>query len=128
MKPHFQHEFLRRVEQESPSILPTMTALIRRASLRFINQSSIPWLLAQLQKSGIEEDETVAAKMHAKTILCSIAKHNPIIFKIHVPELLKSIASADNEFLVEIALQALALTAKQDRSIVPTDKYAFPVP
>ncbi|TFY67169.1 hypothetical protein EVJ58_g1799 [Rhodofomes roseus] len=53
-------EFIRRMEQSSSSLVPTMTIFLRRASLRLVNQSSVPTLIKRVQK-GDSGDGALAA-------------------------------------------------------------------
>ncbi|KAI0251942.1 armadillo-type protein [Lactifluus subvellereus] len=119
-------EFLRRVEQSSAGILPTMTVFLRRASLRLVNQSSIPSLLRHLQRGDPTGDGHAPSQAqlfanNAQVILTSVSKYCPIIYKAHVGELNKAIAD-ENPRLVEVCLQALAALAKWDDELVPGDK------
>ncbi|KAI0305166.1 hypothetical protein B0F90DRAFT_1808987 [Multifurca ochricompacta] len=120
-------EFLQRVEQSSSGILPTMAVFLRRASLRLINQSSIPYLLRHLQRSDLTGDSYGTNQVqllanNAQTILTSISKHCPVMYKAHVGELTKAIANEKNQRLVEVCLQALAALAKWDDGLVLGDK------
>ncbi|KAG1858786.1 armadillo-type protein [Suillus subalutaceus] len=47
------NEFLRRIESSSESILGTMTVFLRRATLRIVNQSSIPTLIKRPHTSEL---------------------------------------------------------------------------
>ena len=118
-----QNEFLRRVEQSLLAILPTMTILLRRASLHIINQSSIPTLVKLVQKGdgGLKGREKSPAH-HAQTILMYTSKHFPPLYKPHVGELAKAIANEKNPTLVEVSLQALAAVVKWDDKLAPHDK------
>ncbi|KZP25702.1 ARM repeat-containing protein [Athelia psychrophila] len=113
-------EFLRRVEQSSPAILPTMTILIRRASLRIVNQSSVPTLLKRVQKG----DGTLPPSLShtAQTLLIYMSKNYPALYQLHVGELAKALADEKNPKLVEVSLQALAAVAQLDEKHVPHDK------
>ncbi|KAH9990948.1 armadillo-type protein [Russula compacta] len=119
-------EFLRRVEQSSPGILPTMTVFLRRGSLRLVNQSSIPFLLRHLQRGDHTDDgygtQAQLLANNAQVILSSISKHCPIIYKAHVGALIKAIADEKNTRLVGVCIQALAALAKYDDDLVPGDK------
>src|SRR5580692_8761201 len=110
-----QREFLRRVEQSSPGILPTMTIFLRRASLCLVNQSSIPFLLRHLQRGDHTDDgygsQAQLLANNAQVILTSISKHCPIIYKAHVGALIKAIADEKNTRLVGVCTQALAALA-----------------
>ncbi|KIK94536.1 hypothetical protein PAXRUDRAFT_827895 [Paxillus rubicundulus Ve08.2h10] len=108
------NEFLRRVEQSLDSVLPTMTILLRRSTLRIINQSSIPTLIKKVQKSS-------PSSKHAQQFLAFISKHCPILYKAHVSELTKAIADEKNMVLVEVGMQALAAVVRADESLVVFD-------
>ncbi|TCD68846.1 hypothetical protein EIP91_009560 [Steccherinum ochraceum] len=109
-------EFLKRIEQSSSTTVGTMSAFLRRASLRFVNQSSIPTLIRRVQTS------TNDTARHAESWLTFISKHLPALYKLHIGELTKAIADERNPKLVEIALQALSATAVWDSKLAPTDK------
>ncbi|KAH9039613.1 armadillo-type protein [Lactarius pseudohatsudake] len=120
-------EFLRRIEQSSAGVLPTFAVFLRRASLRLINQSSIPSLLRYLQRGdstgdgyGTSQAQLLANNAHA--ILTSISKHCPVVYKAHLGELTKAIADERNPRLVGVCLQALAALARWDKSFAPGDK------
>ncbi|KAF8491907.1 armadillo-type protein [Russula emetica] len=120
-------EFLRRVEQSSAGLLPTMTVFLRRASLCLVNQSSVPPLLRHLQRGdptgdGYGTSQAQLLANNAETILISISKHCPIIYKAHVGALTKAIADEKNARLVAVCLQALSALAKCDDELVPKDK------
>ncbi|KAH9161402.1 hypothetical protein EDB89DRAFT_2080638 [Lactarius sanguifluus] len=126
-------EFLRRIEQSSAGVLPTFAVFLRRASLRLINQSSIPSLLRYLQRGdstgdgyGTSQAQLLANNAHA--ILTSISKHCPVVYKAHLGELTKAIADERNPRLVGVCLQALAALARRDKSIAPGDKYDLNLP
>ena len=126
----FQREFLRRVEQSSAGILPTMTVFLRRASLCLINQSSIPSLLRHLQRGdptgdGYGTSQAQILANSAQMILTSISKHCPILYNAHVGALTKAIADEKNVRLIRVCLQALAALAKCDGEPLPEDKYDF---
>ncbi|EMD34698.1 hypothetical protein CERSUDRAFT_116889 [Gelatoporia subvermispora B] len=112
-------EFLRRLEQSSASIVPTMTIFLRRASLRIVNQSSIPTLVKRIQKG---ESAGTGQAHHAQTWMTHVSKHCPAIHKSHVSELSKAVADERNARLVEVALQALAAVAGWDAKLAPSDK------
>ncbi|KAF7975521.1 hypothetical protein HWV62_9337 [Athelia sp. TMB] len=115
-----QNEFLRRVEQSAPTTLPTMTILIRRASLQIVNQSSIPTLLKRVQKG----DGTITQSLAniAQTILIYITKNYPVLYQPHVGELAKALADEKNPNLVEVSLQALSAVARSDEKQAPHEK------
>jgi len=120
-------EFLRRIEQSSAGILPTMMVFLRRASLCLVNQSSVPSLLKHLQRGdprgdGYGTSQAQLLANNAQTILTSIAKHCPVVYKAHVGALTKAIAEEKNAQLVRVCLQALAALAKYDDELVPGDK------
>ncbi|KAN0111727.1 Armadillo-type fold [Russula decolorans] len=120
-------EFLRRVEQSSAGLLPTMTVFLRRASLCLVNQSSVPPLLRHLQRGdptgdGYGTSQAQLLANNAETVLISISKHCPIIYRAHVGALTKAIADEKNARLVGVCLQALSALAKCDDELVPRDK------
>ena len=122
-----QAEFTRRVEQASSAISSTMTILLRRASLRLINQSSIPTLIKHVRGrgSGEQSQSQSSADMSAKNasvILTCTSKYCPAIFRSHVPELVKSVADEKHSQLVEVSLHALSTLLQWDPSLAPTDK------
>ena len=98
-----------------------MQILLRRASLRTLNQSSVPTLIKRIQK-GVGVTAT-----HAQTLLVFVSKHQPALLQPHLGELTKAIADDKNAVLVEAALQALAAVAKWDSTLAPTDKYVQPI-
>lgn len=153
-----QNEFFRRLEQTSPGIVPTMSTFMRRATLHIVNQSCIPTFLKRIQPqkssssshsqshpstststhSTSNSSSTTADEEHARQWLVYMAKHNPAMYKLHVAELGKVVASADernaqsgksgsgsgsgSEGVVEVALQALATVVEWDDKLVPNDK------
>ncbi|KAJ7810116.1 armadillo-type protein, partial [Mycena leptocephala] len=95
---------------------PTMNLVLRQASLRILNQSSIPTLIKRLQKtSGM-------APENALRLLTHVSKHQPALYKSHVGELVKGVADERHPRLVEVALQALAAVMRWDEKAVPVDK------
>lgn len=98
-----------------------MTILIRRASLRIVNQSSVPTLLKRVQKG----DGTLPPSLShtAQTLLIYMSKNYPALYQLHVGELAKALADEKNPKLVEVSLQALAAVAQLDEKHVPHDKY-----
>jgi len=122
-----QAEFTRRVEQASATISPTMAVLLRRASLRFINQSSIPTLIKHVRNGDFSEQSQsqssaeVSAK-NASTILACISRYCPAMFRPHVSELVKSVADEKHNQLVEVSLHALSALLQRDPSLTPTDR------
>ncbi|KAI0264684.1 armadillo-type protein [Gloeopeniophorella convolvens] len=120
-------EFLRRLEQSSAGILSTMGTVLRRASLRLINQSSVPSLLRHLQRGdptgdGYGTSQAQLLANNSQAILSSISKHCPSIYKAHIGELTKAIADEKNPRLVEVCLQALASLTNWDEKLAPGDK------
>lgn len=104
-----------------------MSTLLRRSSLRFINQSSLPTLIKRLQKGdpagdGHGTSQAQLSANNAEAVLVYISKHCPALYKPHVPELTKAIADEKNPRLVEVCLQALAAVVKWDEKLAPTDK------
>jgi len=94
-----------------------MSVLLRRASLRIVNQSSIPTLVKRVQKGDGQ-----SSTHNAQTILTYISKHCPALYKPHVGELAKAIADEKNDILVVLSLQALAAVVKWDDKLAPHDK------
>ena len=125
-----QAEFTRRVEQASSAISSTMTVLMRRASLRLINQSSVPTLIKHVRNGDFNEQSQsqssadVTAK-NASLILTCISKYCPAMFRSHVPELVKSVADEKHNQLVEVSLHALSAVLQWDPSLTPTDKCVY---
>ncbi|KAG9311776.1 armadillo-type protein [Chiua virens] len=109
------NEFLRRVEQSLESTLPTLTILLRRATLRIVNQSSVSTLIKRVQKSA-------PTSRHAQQLLTFISKHCPTLYKPHVSELTKAIADERNVTLVEVGMHALAAVVRTDESQAALDK------
>ena len=104
-----------------------MTIFLRRASLRLVNQSSIPTLIKNVQRGDPEDDghSTTQAQMSAKnanTVLTYVSRHCPSLHKSHVAGLIKAIADEKNSRLVEVSLHALSSLAQLDKSLTPTDK------
>jgi sister-chromatid-cohesion protein PDS5 len=103
-----------------------MTVLLRRASLRLINQSSVPALIKHVRNGDFDEQSQsqssadVTAK-NASLILTCISKHCPAMFRSHVPELVKSVADEKHNQLVEVSLRALSALLQWDPSLTPTD-------
>ncbi|EGO03586.1 hypothetical protein SERLA73DRAFT_46084 [Serpula lacrymans var. lacrymans S7.3] len=116
------NEFLRRMEQSSSSILSTMTVFLRRATLRIVNQSSIPTLIKRIQKSGDSNAKNQSSGKHAQTLLTYVSKHCPTLYKPHVSELTKSIADEKNPKLVEVSLHALASLVASDNTLSVLDR------
>ncbi|KAI0371302.1 hypothetical protein BV20DRAFT_1120710 [Pilatotrama ljubarskyi] len=145
-------EFLRRVEQSSSAIVSTMTTFLLRATLHFVNASSIPTFIKRVQKgfepaavaysqtqsqslgqtfsmfvgseAGTSEPEGRAqhAAHSAGLWLTYVSKHCPALYKAHVGEFSKAIADERNVRLVEACLQALASAAAWDAKLAPSDK------
>lgn len=120
-------EFTRRVEQAASTISSTMGVLLRRASLRLINQSSIPTLIKHVRNGDFKEQSqsqssTEMSAKNASIILTCISKYCPAMFRPHVPELVKSIADERHNQLVEVSLHALSALLQRDPSVAPTEK------
>ncbi|EIN08867.1 hypothetical protein PUNSTDRAFT_67344 [Punctularia strigosozonata HHB-11173 SS5] len=120
-------EFIKRLEQSSAAIVPTMKIVLRRASLRVINQSLIPTLIKRVQKGdpsgdghGTSQAQLNANNAHA--LLTIISKYLPALYKPHVNELAKGLAEDKNPRMVEVCLQALASVAKGDPNLAPSYK------
>lgn len=112
----FQNEFVKRMDTVSSGLAPTMNYLLRQASLRILNQSSIPTLVKRLQKPNhLASDNSLKLLKYA-------AKHLPALYKSHIGELVKGVADEKHPLLVEAALQALAAVVRWDEKVVPTDK------
>ncbi|OSD08806.1 hypothetical protein PYCCODRAFT_1380708 [Trametes coccinea BRFM310] len=62
-----QSEFLRRVEQSSAAIVPTMSILLRRATLHIVNSSSIPTFIKRVQK-GSEPSAVAYSQTQSQTL------------------------------------------------------------
>lgn len=99
-----------------------MTTLLRRASLRIVNQSSIPTLIKRVQK-GVDGQAHAQAALYAQTWLTCISKNHPALYQQHIGELSKAIADERNPSLVEVCLQALSAAAQSDKKLAPSDKY-----
>ncbi|KAJ6484326.1 armadillo-type protein [Mycena vitilis] len=111
------NEFTKRMDTLSSSIAPTMNIILRQASLRVLNQSSIPTLLRRLQKSSHQ-----TTSENAMRLLTWVSKHSPALYKSHIAELVKGVADEKHPRLVEVSLQALAAVSRWDEKVVPTDK------
>lgn len=98
-----------------------MSALLRRASLRIVNQSSIPTLIRRVQK-GAESPAHLQSALNAQTWLTWISKSHSTMYQQHIGELTKAIADEKNTRLVEVCLQALAAAARSDNKLTPSDK------
>jgi sister-chromatid-cohesion protein PDS5 len=96
-----------------------MNLIVRQASLRILNQSSIPTLLKRLQKPSHPWSEN-AGKM-----LRFVSKHIPALYQSHVGELIKGVADEKHELVVELSLQALAAVVRWDEKVAPTDKCVY---
>ncbi|KZT28070.1 hypothetical protein NEOLEDRAFT_1130032 [Neolentinus lepideus HHB14362 ss-1] len=120
------NEFLKRLGEHSSAIVSTMAYILRRTSLRIVNQSSVPPLIRRIQKARRDdEDEDMDGSCdlrHAQTVLTYMSKHCPAVYKPHVAELTKAIADEKNSRLVEVCLQALAAIAMWDAKLAPSDK------
>lgn len=107
-----------------------MMSFIRLGSLWIVNTTSIPTLVKRLQKgdhsgrSNSTSQVQVVANL-AQTLLTTMSKHCPSVYRPHVGELIKAIADEKNPRLVEVCLQALAAVCKHEPSSTPTDKYVF---
>ncbi|KAG2003330.1 cohesin-associated protein Pds5 [Coprinopsis cinerea AmutBmut pab1-1] len=116
-------EFLKRLDQTSASLVPTLSTFLRRASFRIINQSSVPSLLKRVARShGSTAGHLIQASNHARTLLSFVARHCPAVFKPHTAELAKALVDEKNIQLVEVALQALAGLVKWDESLATADR------
>ncbi|KAH8116096.1 armadillo-type protein [Phellopilus nigrolimitatus] len=120
-------EFTRRVEQSMPSILPTMMSFFRQASLWIVNLSSVPTLVKRLQKGDHHtggKSTSLAQVMadNAQTLLTTMSKSCPAVYRSHISEFTKAIADEKNPRLVEVCLQALAAVCKNEPGITPSDK------
>ncbi|KAJ7446638.1 armadillo-type protein [Mycena latifolia] len=104
----FQNEFVKRMDTVSAGLAPTMNFILRQASLRIVNQSSIPTLLKRLQKTNHLASE------NASKLLKFVSKHIPALYKSHVGELVKGVADEKHPLVVELSLQALAAVARWD--------------
>jgi sister-chromatid-cohesion protein PDS5 len=114
-----QHELRRRLEQHHPGIFDTFTTILDVGSWNIINQSSIPPLIAALQKTQKgPQGETITQA--AREWLRLIAKEGALMFKSHIPILVKEM---DNKktMLSEAALQGLAAVVKADKESCPTE-------
>ena len=117
---------MRRLEQSSSLLVPTMTLFLRHASLRIVNQSSVPTLIKRVQRGdsddGIGSSQADTLARNAQTWMNYISKHGAAIYKAHVGELSKAIADERNAKFVEVCLQALAAVANLDKKLTPSDK------
>lgn len=114
-----QHELRRRLEQHHSDILDTFTTILDVGSWNIINQSSIPPLISAIQKTQKgPQGETITQA--AREWLRLIAKEGALMFKSHIPILVKEM---DNKktMLSEAALQGLAAVVKADKESCPTE-------
>ncbi|KAF8156995.1 armadillo-type protein [Crassisporium funariophilum] len=117
------NEFLRRIEQLSATIVPTMTIFLLRGCYRIVNQSCIPTLLKRVERAhGSSNSKAQAAATKAQILLTAVSKYAPGLFKSHIGELCKAIADEKKTKLVEVALQALANVARLDEKLATVDK------
>jgi sister chromatid cohesion protein PDS5 len=117
------HEFFKRLEQLSSTLIPTLSIFLRRASFRIINQSSVPSLLKRVGKShGSTSEWLIQASNHAKALLTFISKWCPALYKPHTAELVKALSDEKNVQLVGVALQALSGLVKWEPSLALADK------
>ncbi|KAJ7487778.1 armadillo-type protein [Mycena latifolia] len=113
------NEFVKRMDTVSAGLAPTMNFILRQASLRIVNQSSIPTLLKRLQKTNHLASE------NASKLLKFVSKHIPALYKSHVGELVKGVADEKHPLVVELSLQALAAVARWDEKVVTIEKRAL---
>lgn len=109
-----------------------MVIFLRRASLRLLNQSSVPTLIKTVQKGDPDGDghgtsQAQLSANNAQTVLTFISRQCPSLYKPHITELVKAIADEKNSRLVEVALQALSSLIQWDKSLIPTDKSVLPL-
>lgn len=116
-----QSGLLRRLEQSHTDILETFTTLIDVGSWNIVNHSSIPPLIATLQKKQIGQKGEIVAGI-ARNLLRLIAKEGAPMFKSHVPELVLIMGDKKNTVLSEAGLQALAAVSKWDKTAGPSDE------
>ncbi|KAI0824810.1 armadillo-type protein [Trametes gibbosa] len=144
-----QSEFLRRLEQSSAILVPTMSTFLRRATLHILNPSSIPTFIKRMQKgfepsaiaysqtqtqtlgqtfsmftagAGEPEGRAQHAAHSAQLWMSYVSKHCPALYSAHVGEFTKAIADERNARLVETCLHALATAAAWDPKLAPSDK------
>ncbi|KAK0211511.1 armadillo-type protein [Armillaria fumosa] len=113
-------EFLKKIVDNSPGIVSTMSILLRRATCHVVNQSSIPIFLERLENGRGKEANVIAGHIH--TLMRYISKYRPAIYKSHVSALVK--ATSDDEaspLLVSAALQALSSVIRWDEDLAPKD-------
>jgi sister-chromatid-cohesion protein PDS5 len=60
-----QHDFRKRLEQSSPGMLGTFNVLLRRGSLRLVNQSTIPPLLKRAQRASASSTTTALSSLRS---------------------------------------------------------------
>ncbi|KAJ7207075.1 armadillo-type protein [Mycena pura] len=110
------NEFAKRLDTLSSGLTTTMNFFLRQASLRILNQSSIPTLIKRVQKSN------QLTCNNAMKLLTFVSKHIPALYKSHMGELVKGVADEKHPGLVEVSLQALAAVIRWDEKMVPIDK------
>lgn len=111
---------MRRIEQSHTDILDTFTTLLDMGSWNLINHSSIPPLIATLQKPPKGERGGVTTQA-ARDLLRLIAKEGAPMYQSHVPELVIIMGDKKNALLSEAGLQALAAVSKWDKTVDTTD-------
>jgi sister-chromatid-cohesion protein PDS5 len=116
-----QNGLLRRLEQSHTDILDTFTTLIDVGSWNIVNHSSIPPLIATLQKKQTGPKGEIISTV-ARDFLHLIAKEGAPMFKSHVPELVLIMGDKKNTALSEAGLQALAAVSKWDKTAAPADE------
>lgn len=104
-----------------------MMTYLRQCSLWVVNQSSVPTLVKRLQKGdhhgkGGGSSRVQVTANNAETVLRTISKYCPKLYRPHVSEFAKAIADDSNPRLVEVSLQALASVSRSEPEITPSDK------
>ena len=120
-----QNEFNRRLESTDASLIHTLSAFLRRATFRIINSSSIPSLFKRVGKAyGSTAGHLIQAAGHARALLTFISKWCPVMYKAHLPDLVKVVCGDErNVEMLEVALQALSgLLKAEGASATQLDK------
>ncbi|KAG7446844.1 cohesin-associated protein Pds5 [Guyanagaster necrorhizus] len=117
-------EFLKKIIDNSPGVVSTMSILLRRTTYHVVNQSSIPTLLKRLENDRGREANVTAGHIH--TLMRYISKHMPAIYKSHVSALVKAISDEDAPpLLVSSALQALSSVIQWDEDLALKDSHTI---
>ncbi len=99
-----------------------MMQLLRLSILWVINQSSIPTLFQELQR----DDAKQTSPSPSEIILRYVSKHHPLLFKLHLLDLTRSLSETRSTRVLEVVLQALAALVRADAPTLPVDQGSTP--